>query len=250
MPKITSEQQISNALEQHKKYKLEQEEEQRAYVDEFIKAKLEADKFINENDTICKTKSRIVRKPIQYISDDSDDDEKQTINQQPIINLNTNIQEIEINDNDEVIEQPKQKLISVKPAPYDLKPSNGTIRIKQLEQQLYEMTSKYNKQIEINKKLQMQNTECKVATEFYNKYNTTTATKTNNNLENFMKQYEITNERTDKIKCSDLLALFKQTNNTYTSKTFIKALGILGINTCIFYGYTHFYGIKPLTISN
>jgi len=146
----------------------------------------------------------------------------------------------------EEIPKTEQKLISVKKAPYELKPSNDKLKIEELNKKLCEMQDKYNALMnkyntrgEEIKQLKKDNQEQKIC---INKLKPKTDIE---KLDTFINEnYEITTNRNDKIKCSEIYNKFYEINKSFSPQGFNKALTQLNINKCQKDGINHYYCIK------
>ena len=146
----------------------------------------------------------------------------------------------------EEIPKTEQKLISVKKAPYDLKPSNEKLKIEELNKTIYDMKqkydnlmNKYNARGEEVKQLKKENEEQKIT---INKLKPKTDIEKLNIFIN--ENYKITTNRNDKLKCSEMYNKFYEINKSFSPQGFIKALTQLNINKCQKDGINHYYCIK------
>ena len=234
-----------------------------------------------DEEVIKKPSKRIqLKKPI-IVCNDSDEEERPITNQEPIINCSVDIPEAIIDEipkpliipvfelashrpsierviraepviksilqeSREEIPKTEQKLISVKKAPYDLKPSNDKLKIEELNKKLCDMQEKYNALMnkynargEEVKQLKKENEEYKIT---INKLKPKTDIEKLNIFIN--ENYEITTNRNDKIKCSEMYNKFYEINKSFSTQGFIKALAQLNINKCQKDGINHYYCIK------
>jgi hypothetical protein len=144
------------------------------------------------------------------------------------------------------VSEPKQKLITVKKAPYDLKPSNEKLKIEELNTKLVEMQEKYNA---LMKKYNARGEEIKqlkkennIMTNFIDKQKPQSVIE---KLTAFIESnYEITTDRKDKIKCNEIYTKFFTIDPSYSQQGFIKELEKLSINKCQKNGINHFVCIK------
>jgi hypothetical protein len=247
-----------------------------------------------DEEVIKKPSKRIqLKKPI-IVCSDSDEEESQITNQEPIINCSVDIPEAIVDETPtseikglkpsiipvfelashrlelaspspavktvkvepviksilqesrEEIPKTEQKLISVKKAPYDLKPSNEKLRIEELNKTIYDMKqkydnlmNKYNARGEEVKQLKKENEEQKIT---INKLKPKTDIEKLNIFIN--ENYQITTNRNDKIKCSEIYNKFYEINKSFNPQGFNKALAQLNINKCQKDGINHYYCIK------
>ena len=239
-----------------------------------------------DEEIIKKPSKRIqFKKPIIVCSDIDKEEEHPITNQEPIINCSVDIPEAIIDETpmkpsiipvfelashspavktvrvepviksilqesrEEAREQEglkPSKLISVKKAPYDLKPSNEKLKIEELNKTIYVMKqkydnlmNKYNARGEEVKQLKKENEEHKIT---INKLKPKTDIEKLNIFIN--ENYQITTNRNDKIKCSEIYNKFYEINKSFNPQGFNKALTQLNINKCQKDGINHYYCIK------
>ena len=274
-----AENKIKNAvLEANKKqmefFKEESEKEKEAFLEAYRKEmgldNIEPKKVM--------TKKLFTKKKIVIVESDDED-----VNNEPIIDMNVTVDEpvvIEENISEPVIKsvlqesreekiqlkeqpfiksvlqesretsEPKQKLITVKKAPYDLKPSNEKLKIEELNTKLVEMQEKYNA---LMKKYNARGEEVKKLkkeTEEQKKFIDKNCPKSQEDKLNLFisENYEITNDRLDRVKCSDLYTKFQEVDSSMTLQAFIKALELKNIHKSKLNGYNFFKGIKSKVI--
>jgi hypothetical protein len=150
----------------------------------------------------------------------------------------------------EEIPKTEQKLISVKKAPYDLKPSNEKLKIEELNKTIYDMKQKYDnlmkKHIEIGK----ENKELKKTIEEHKKYKAfyDLANNKKNSVKDWIEEaYKITNNYERYIKCCNLFEEYRNSdfyNQSISQIAFYKKIELLGVLKSKKTGYNCFYGLE------
>lgn len=144
-------------------------------------------------------------------------------------------------------EDVKSKLISIKKAPYDLKPNNKELALiqqkKEIEAKYLALLDKHNKLVEKYNKLKTNEIVLEKATSFYKQFYPD-----NKSVAEFLLGYDITYNTKDIIRVKDLYEAFQLVNNTMTKHQFIKSLMVHNILTRKLNGNIWFYGIikKPV----
>jgi hypothetical protein len=166
------------------------------------------------------------------------------------VNMQTQTEKRVTEKTTEKQENPVAKIISVKKAPYDLKPSNEKLQIEELNKQLCDMQEKYNKLMikynsrgTENKELKKINDDNKKYKAFYDK-----AHNKKNSVKDWIEEaYTISNDYEYYIKCCNL---FEEYNNSeFCDKSisqiaFNKQIELLGVLKSKKTGYNCFYGLQ------
>lgn len=150
---------------------------------------------------------------------------------------------VENSTQSEDLKQWAKQVVKVKEAPYDIKHKQQLQNeLADMRYKYHKLAEKFNKLKEDNKQLKKSNEETAKYKAFYDKYNTN---EENNKLKKFINDnYEITNDRKDKIKCINIYNDYIIIDNTFTIQSFIKALNTMNIHKCGLRGYNYFYCIK------
>jgi hypothetical protein len=168
---------------------------------------------------------------------------------EPVIRAEPVIKSI-LQESREEIPKTEQKLISVKKAPYDLKPSNEKLKIEELNKTIYDMKQKYDnlmkKHIEIGK----ENKELKKTIEEHKKYKAfyDLANNKKNSVKDWIEEaYKITNNYERYIKCCNLFEEYRNSdfyNQSISQIAFYKKIELLGVLKSKKTGYNCFYGLE------